>query len=260
MIQERPLAQTPVPWLMFGLGVVVIAILEQVHVISPLRQVISESLAPLLRFEAQVVSELSWPARVWQQKMSNYQMLVQLEKQYAQAAAEATQAAALKQENEELRKLLGEKDRPAQTVQIVAPVISYGRPTVIFEKGVPVKEGTVVLYGKTLLGRVGVVSSNQATVELLTAPVLQPLLVKTESGVTGLVNGNGKQVLLSEIPANAELKVGEKIETAGQVDVPAHLFIGTIQSVERLPDLPIQRAVLSQPVDFYQTHLVELLL
>jgi cell shape-determining protein MreC len=201
---------------------------------------------------------VSWPAAALQQRAQSYQDLVKLEKQYAQAAAAATQAAALEKENAELRKLLGEKERPSGEVQIVTSVSSYGRPTVVFDRGASVSEGNVVMYGRTVLGRVGVVSQNQATVELLSDQVLQPLLVKTEQGVLGLINGNGRQILLTEIPSNVELKVGEKIETAGQPGVSPHLFVGEVQSIQKIPDLPVQTAVVAQPVNFYQTDLVEL--
>ncbi len=110
-----------------------------------------------------------------------------------------------------------------------------------------------------LVGLIKETSNYQSTVNLLFQNSTTPILVETESGVEGLMIGNGKNILLTEIPKEANIEVGEKVMTLGQEQIKPQLFVGQIQQIIDRPSSPIKEAIISQETSFYEASIVEVL-
>jgi cell shape-determining protein MreC len=142
---------------------------------------------------------------------------------------------------------------------IVAPVISYGQPSISAGQTDGVKIGQPVLVAEMLVGLIKSTSTHQSTVDLLFQNTTSPILVKTESGVEGLVMGNGRDILLTEIPKEAEISIDELIVTVGQKQIRPQLVIGRIQQLIDQPSSPIRQAIIHQEISFYEALIVEVL-
>jgi cell shape-determining protein MreC len=101
------------------------------------------------------------------------------------------------------------------------------------------------------------VAVNQSEIGLLSQESGPTILAKTESGVQGLIRGDGKRVLLTEIPVDVTLNVGERIVTQGQEGVAPNMFIGRISAVRNDPASAVQTALIEQLVSFYEASIVE---
>jgi cell shape-determining protein MreC len=186
-----------------------------------------------------------------------------LERRHALVLAQLSELDQLKEENQALKSLLGSSgvggsgallERRSIAVplsSLVAPMVAAG-----FEDGVAV--GSVVTAEMTLVGIVREVSARQARVDLLTSPLERPILARTESGAQGLVVGDGRRILLTEVSRQAELNPGERVVTVGQEGIGRNILIGTIRSVENRPSAPTQTAFIDQYISFYEAVIVEI--
>lgn len=181
-----------------------------------------------------------------------------LEARFSECLAQTGEMQALRDENQTLRQLLENSDRSLTPLVIAAPIVSYGIPLIDRGEQDGVSIGDVVLGSGWLIGLVEKVTPYQANIALLTSLNSPPVLVKTESQVTGLIRGNGKQIMLEEIPKDLELKAGEKILTLGQEGIPPNILVGKIQTLIKNDTAPTQTAVIEQVVSFYELQLVEI--
>lgn len=216
------------------------------------------ALRPAIELSGQITYLATRPYIWLKAGYSRGQHLQQLELAYNQALAEISHYQAVEAENQTLRELLEAQDRPVPTV-IATPVISYGIPTISVGVEEGIQPGQAVLAAQTLLGVVDIVSAHQSQLKLLHQLRDQSILVKTESGVEGLVRGDGRQVIMTEIPTQAEIVAGEKIVTAGQKNIPPNLFIGTVQESTTEATAPIQTVTVNQRISFYEVPIVEVL-
>lgn len=219
---------------------------------------------PSMEFGAMIVNGAETPYFVAAHSFESYKHLENLELQYAQAVAQQSEVDSLKAENQELKKLVeqgsvAKKNGGSSGANgvIVAGILSYGQPFIDKGRNDGVTEGNMILIGNTLMGRVSRVSNLNSEISLLSQTNVTPVLVKTESGATGIVSGDGRQVLIKELPTDADVKVGERVVTEGQMDIPQGISVGKIQSITKNPNSPTQEAVVDQIVSFYQSHIVE---
>jgi len=118
--------------------------------------------------------------------------------------------------------------------------------------------GSLVLGEGNLLGIVEEVSQQQARVLLLKNMLEQGIVAKTESGVMGIVKGDGRNILLTEVASEETLNLRERVVTVGQEGIPPDIFIGRIISLKEInPAKSTQEAILQQDVNFYELSLVE---
>lgn len=185
--------------------------------------------------------------------------LEDLQYRYNEAAATSVRVEALEKENQELRKILENSDRSYQQVTISAPVISFAQSFVAVGSQSGIKPGSAVLYKGTLLGLIDEVKEKQSSVILLAKMLNVGVLVETNTGVKGLLKGNGREILLTEIPSDAKLEVGQLVFTSSQVGLEKGLLIGRVASI--LADnqaLATKTAIIEQEVNFYGVSLVEI--
>ena len=75
-----------------------------------------------------------------------------------------------------------------------------------------------------------------------------------------LFKNMGKKILLTEIPKNAVLSVGERVLTVGQELIQPRLLIGQIKEIIDQPSAPTKQAIIEQLVNFYEASILEVLL
>lgn len=222
---------------------------------------------------------LSWPismANAWKQK--NLQLLQKinspfrkvtmlwkltsrledLQYRYSEAAASLIKIKSLEQENQELRKLLENSDRSYRQVIITVPVISFAQSFVAAGSQSGIKPGSVVLYKDTLLGLIDQVEDRQSSVLLLSKLSDFYILAETEAGAKGIIKGNGREVLLTEIKNDEQIEVGQLVFTSSQLGIEKGLLIGRVARVlTNNQALAVKTAVIEQLVNFYEANLVE---
>lgn len=185
--------------------------------------------------------------------------LEDLQYRYSEAAAELGRLRQLEEENTALTAMLADEQLRRETVTITAPITSFAQTFVAAGSDSGVREGAAVLANGSLLGLVESVSATQARVLLLTNMLEGGIVAETATGVRGLIKGNGRDALLTEVESTADLTRGELVYTVGQMGVPRGLLLGRIaQLIEQNPSQATRTARLEQLVNFYELSLVEI--
>lgn len=244
----------------FRLLVVVCLVMlaEFVGLLQPVRQVSQLVLRPLESAGLLVVRGVAWPVESVRSGMTTKRRIQDLELRYAESLAQLGELDALRAENESLRTLVGASQTPRQSQVVTFPVISYGRPLVAAGELEGVREGQLVLVAQTMVGRIKSTTERQAEVTLLTQADAKPVVATTENGIQGIIAGDGRRVLLKELPSDADVQVGQRVVTQGQEGIPPHLHIGKIAALITQPAAATQVAVIEQYVSFYEASLVEI--
>lgn len=207
----------------------------------------------------QVIFWFDQQLEVFSDRAASRRRVEELEQNYSHALARIAELRSLETENQELRRLLELEPRVEETV-VASTVTAYGQPSLNLGSEAGLRTGQPVLAAENLVGLIHRVSSHQAQVLLLTQNRTTPLLAESESGVTGLVVGDGRRLLLTEISKTAELEIGELVVTSGQTDISPNLVIGRVSQLVDLATAPTQEAVLEPAISFYDVSVVEVLL
>jgi len=193
------------------------------------------------------------------QTLNNTQRRVRdLEAKYAQALAQVVEVEQLRQENEVLKALLTKGTSVAANRVLTTPILSYGKPLIAAGSDQGITSGMMVILSDILIGVVTDVSFNQAHVALLQQDHAPHLLAKTETGVTGIVKGNGQRVVMMEVPIEQNIVVGQRVVTQGQDGIAPNILIGTVAEVKAEPTSAVQTLIIEQIVSFYETSLLEI--
>lgn len=213
---------------------------------------------PVSAFNIRVVDKLIQPYEYIVFTFSKSRYLEQLEGQYARVLAQLTELDRLRLENEELKKLLGASDQKLNKKTVIgAPIVSLAYPAVGVGFIDGVSENDMVLIKGVLVGTIDVVTEYQSRVSLLSSKRKSRILARTESGIEGVIDGDGKNVLLTHIPRSIEVTEGERVMTVGQEGIEKNILIGTIQKSYHSPSDATQTFIIQQLVSFYSAVLVE---
>ncbi len=245
-------------WVMIIVIWLIIALGEFVGVAQPLTNLAQSIVQPVQKLSVHLLAVIISPFEYGHSLYKAQRRIQDLELRYAEASALLGSLDQLKAENQALRELIQIKQERTAPTQIAQPILSYSHPLISNGSNQGIQTGQLVLVANTLVGLVGDVSAAQSQVILLTQEGGPTMLVRTESGVQGLLKGDGKNVLLSEIPVAADLKVGERITTIGQAGIPRDVFVGRIARVIKTPEASVQTAVIEQIVSFYEAAIVEI--
>jgi len=187
---------------------------------------------------------------------SRYQK--QLESNYAESLTKLNELDELKAENKELKKLLGASDRKLSEETIIgAPILSLAYPAVGVGSSDGVEVNDMVLIDNVLIGTIDSVTEYQSKVSLLSSKRKNKILVRTQSGVEAVVDGDGRNVLLTHIPRSVELNEGERVVTVGQEGVEKNILIGVVKKINHSPSDSTNTYIINQLVSFYSAVLVE---
>lgn len=198
--------------------------------------------------------------KIWQlsELYSAEQTVSVLRKERAALVSQLVAFEALKAENIALRKLIENTDRTLAKTVLATPIISFAQPALAINETAGVKPGMMLISQNQLLGFVTQINGSEAQVALLQSMGTQAVLAKTQSGVIGLVQGDGQRLWLREVPTDQKVAEGEIVITAGQAGVAPQLVIGTVMSIETNPTRATQAILLQQPTTFFELSLVEL--
>jgi len=235
---------------------VVVIFLEFLGVAGFLRAGSEALVLPAERLGAFIVHTIEFPYTVVVRNIQGYQHVQDLELRYAESVAQLSELDSLKKENADLRALIHDT-ASSSAAMMIAPITSYGKPSIGIGKNKEISEGNMVFLQDTLIGIVGQVSPEQSEVLLFLRGTGIPILAKTEQGISGTVSGDGRRVILKELPVEVEVKPGERIVTVGQVGIPPGLSLGRVKTIEKKKDSPTQQAIIEQNVSFYQAQFVE---
>jgi cell shape-determining protein MreC len=239
---------------------VVVLVLEWVGLLSPLKWLGEVLISPLQRGGVVVGQTLVFPLKMASASWDGARRIQELEQRYAEMAAKVGTLEGVSKENEELRKMVGVRAGGGSPIAIGAPIISLASPAIALpattEAG-NVTPGAPVLVSDTLMGVIQEVGERQSKVDLLIAPTGPKVLARTESGVEGIVVGDGQRPLLTEVPLDEPVLQGERVVTVGQDRIPGSLFIGRVIKVEVNPNATTQVIYLDQAVSFFDASVVE---
>lgn len=235
-------------------------IAEYVGVGSVMRRVTEQALSPFLSVGYTLVMGVEYPFRMLYTAVGSNQKIRELESNYADAVSQLYQLEGVAAENRELRALLEDTDRSANQVLIARPVFSQARSAIDVGAAENIRIGQVVLVRNTAVGLVSEVSERFSLVTLLADVREQSLVVSTRSGHRGLIKGDNKHILLTELPSDADVQIGEPVVTLGQPGVPRDIFVGTIVRDITRDESPTKTFVIEQNVSFAEARVVELYL
>jgi len=223
----------------------------------PIQSALLTVSAPVLRVTSQVVTLTLSPVRGALSGVRAQEKIQKLSAETSLLHAKVAQLEYAQEENEALKSILENSDRTLDEMRIATPILSLSYPAIGVGKqdGVLVNQ-SVVLSG-TVIGTVSEVYATQSRVSLFSSQLMNPLLVRTESGAEGVVIGDGRNVVMRHIPREIKVVEGERVFTIGQEGIRKNMFVGKISRVTALPSSPTQEAVIDQYVSFYDALLVE---
>lgn len=244
-------------WLVTLSIVAIFLLAEFVGVTSPVRSAVAWAIVPFNLRVTQVLKATTTPF-IYFESLSTAQRRIQdLERNYAASSAQLSEMDGLKAENLAMKEMLAAGQLSSEQRVLSVPIVAYGRPLIVGGTEQGLENGNMVLVSQTLVGLVTEVSSHQSEVGLLSQENGPTILAKTESDIQALVRGDGKRVILTEVPVSLELKVGERVMTQGQEGVAPNMFIGRVAAIKKEPSAAVQSATLEQLVSFYEASIVE---
>lgn len=239
----------------FIVACIVLVFIQGAGWAHPAQVAFRHSIQPVQIQTVQLFEYITQPALSIPRWYRSQQRLERLEAEFAQLQSQASKVAQLEKENAQLRAVLETKGT-TQGV-LAAPIVSYAVPTIAAGSVDGVREDQVVSSNGVVLGRVTAVSEHTAQVTLLNSTQVEPILAETETGVQGLVQGTGRQVVFTQVQVSEEVPVGSMVTAVGQPGIPQGAFLGTTAGVISSSSAPVQTVILDQVVSFYTTALVE---
>lgn len=248
-------------WVGALISILCAAVFEYAGLLGWLRTGLEFSTQPVRVATGRALSTLQRPLEFFRVATRRYTYVLDLELRYSETVAKLGELEKLRQENQELRAVL-EGTPAAQTAtqrgRRFASILSYAQPTIDIGTARGLKGDELVFVAGTCIGKIHQVGEYQSQVKLLNSlGDHDVILAKTESGVAGVITGNNTAVLLQEIPIEATVQVGQRVETTGQLGVSAGLYLGRVQEVIRKEGAPTQQAVIDQGVSFFRSTIVE---
>lgn len=221
-------------------------------------QNLQTTLAPVSEVVASSILLIERPFYSFNHMYSSAAELSIVKEKYAASLAELGELERLKVENQQLRQMIENRHLSLSERVIATPVASYAYPAVAAGLNQGVRAGGLVMVADTLLGRITSTELEESRVQLLSSQDAQPVLAQTQAGVQGLVKGNGRAVLLTQLPPDITLTAGERVVTLGQPGIKPGVFIGVIAADQVQGTAATKTVVLDQLVSFYTTPLVEI--
>lgn len=205
-----------------------------------------------------LVLKVEWPFVMAEKSINSARKVQMLEERYSESLAQLTNLKQLEQENQQLKTLLQNSDREDRTVIISSPIVSQVGPTIGVGTDDGVEVGDLIFVSKTLVGRVREVFANYSEVDLVTQTDFQPIVAITAEGYKGLVRGDGKRAIFTEVLPEETPANESRIQTVGQVGVENGLFVGQVGKLLSTASETVKTYQIIQHVDFYQANIVEI--
>lgn len=133
----------------------------------------------------------------------------------------------------------------------------------IIDKGTSdnISVGDAVVFKDNLIGKIGQVNMYFSKVFLITdrsSLISAKILGK---GTDGVINGEGKQMILNNVVQSSDLKISDIVVSKGDLDLkgrgyPPDLVIGKVMSVKKTPSALFQKAEVASLIDFSSLSIV----
>jgi len=244
--------------LVYALTILAVFLMELVGWAEPIERQMGRLLTPLSERAAYSVRVALSPLGTLAHSYRSELELAELRVQHGAALAKLTELERVEQENVELRQLIQNRHLDLTERIVASAITSYVQPTISAGSEDGVRVGQLVGSNGVLLGRVRETSERQATVELLTAPnTEEQLLVVLESGLQGVIKGNGRFAVVTHLARTAQTQPGERVMTLGQPGVRAGILVGVVGQVVHSSTEPFTTVRLEQPESFYSVSIVE---
>lgn len=224
---------------------------------SRFQTVVLQVSSPVVQKNAEVMSAAVWPLQSIFSGIKQDERMKNISFEVSALHSRVAELEYVEAENKALRTLLENSDRTLSEVRVTTPIVSLAYPAVSAGSIDGMQPNRAVVLSGTLVGMITEVLPEQSRVVLLSQPQIKPILVRTESGVEGVVIGDGKAVMMKHIPREIEVKEGERVFTLGQEGIRKNMFVGKIGRVIANPSAPTKEAVIEQYVSFYDALVVE---
>lgn len=244
--------------LLVGLMVVMLMAFDFFGLAKFFEQMLAVFFRPVQITTRNLVLKVEWPFAMIEKSVNSARKVQMLEERYSESLAQLTDLKQLEQENQQLKALLQNSDREDRTVIITAPIVSQVGPTLGVGANDGVVVGDLVFVSRTLVGRVGEVFADYSQIDLISEPDFQPIVVVTADGYRGLVKGDGKRAIFTEVLPEETPATESRIETVGQIGVEKGLFVGLVGKLLSSASETVKTYQLIQHVDFYQANIVEI--
>lgn len=215
---------------------------------------LAEAYQFVLPWQVTIVQQVSTPWRWIQFARHGDQQLDSLEQQLAEGSTKIAEAEFLRQENEDLRAQLEafstQQIGQQQTVLTVSARVVTASGVMGIDQGsaAGIHTGDMVFSRGYVIGTVTRVDQFFAEFSL-TKDGSTPMLVKTLTGVQGVLTGEKGTLLLTEVANDQSVGVGHKIYTVGSVDqgIPPGLVAGEINDISQTPQAATRNIIITQP-------------
>ncbi|PIR59206.1 MAG: hypothetical protein COU69_01315 [Candidatus Pacebacteria bacterium CG10_big_fil_rev_8_21_14_0_10_56_10] len=248
-------------WLVAGAVVAIMGAIDFLDLARPYYYWGRGRLLPLGQAAVSTVQAAGWPWRVISQLNSAAHRVQQLESKLAELESQEAELTGLRAENHQLRALVegrtSGRDGGRPTQRVTSPIVSLSQPGIGIGSNQGVQPGNMVLVSGVLVGVVTTVEPESAQLNVLSHGSAQPVVAVTEGGAEGIVVGDGRRVLLTEVLPNASVEIGQRVTTLGQPGIPRDVLIGTITADISRPEDPVATLVVDQSVGFATARLVE---
>lgn len=223
-----------------------------------LQRLLSPSAAHLSEAVIGVARQAQLPFQAVFQRSGQRAQLAEQSQRLADAYGTIAQLEQLKEENAQLRALLENRHLQVRKRQLARPVVSSIAPLVWLGDESQVQPGWLVSYKNTILGKVQSINGQYASIALLTTSPDFTVLVQTTSGAKGIARAHDGQVIVSNVPPDALIKLNERVTTIGQPGIPPGKFVGLVEKFDKNPSNAAQTLFINQLVSFFQTSVVEI--
>jgi len=162
----------------------------------------------------------------------------ELKKQNALIMLEVEKSRKAEKENQELRSLLGLKDTSKYSLiaaNVVSKLVNKFHGNFIIDRGLEhgLVKGMPVINSAGLVGILMDVEKNYSVVRTLYNTSLNVAVTIPRTNVNGVLNFNGRDLIIKNIPTTYDVKVGDVIQTSEfSTAFPPAIPIGTIEKKE----------------------------
>ncbi|NCN03954.1 MAG: hypothetical protein GW942_02675 [Candidatus Pacebacteria bacterium] len=245
----------------FPLGllmVIIIFVFDSFGLSVYLENTLGSVVRPVRIFSNKLVSSFEKPFFIVRKSINSARKVQMLENRYSQSLAQLSDLEELEKENQDLRNVLENSDRQARDIIISSPVVSHVGPSIGAGKKDGVETGDLIFVAQTLVGRISDVNDNYSRVQLVYQKDFIPLVAQTSDGIKGLIKGDGRKVIFTEVISEDNPIAESRINTVGQIGVDRGLFIGQVGKEISQPSDSVKSFSVTQYTDFYQANVVEI--
>lgn len=221
----------------------------------------------IVSFFESVVQTVFLPSKIiFTSKVENEDTLSKLKKENIKLAEKFVEIEVIKKDNQALRSQFQETVISTSDLipaRVIGYVGAYSHPNVlVIDKGKydGVRKGSVVVFGKNLVGKIGDVSPKYSSVIL---PYNNEFTTvgKTLKGAEGVVSGLDNFILLDKVVIEENLSKGDVVLTRGDVNsvgvgIYPDIIVGKIDSIEKVETRPFQNAKIESLLNFTKLNMV----